>query len=351
MLSLKRTIDDLDRDQQRFRTLLDCYLAAVHGVQEHAVEVSPNTAQDLQLQLRTLCQELGEDPPIAALERSRGTLLTALADHKRLSERKLASREEDLRGIINVLGVAAETVSGHNEAHTARLRDFTTQLQVVARGSDLSRMRIELTRRVEELRSTADSMWRENHSSVSEMQAQLIEFQKRLERAETQAATDALTGLMNRGEGEDRLRKAVAGGRVVSIILIDLNGFKQVNDRWGHLAGDQVLKSFAHTLGQCVRPVDTACRWGGDEFLLMLNCNEEMARQRAEQIRLKLRITAKLVVLGKVIAVDVGASLGVAQARAGESFEDMLARADAELYGRKRTDKLRSALHSEAQQS
>ena len=339
MLSLKKTIDGLEREQQRFETVRECYLAALSSLEQNALEVSEDVVRDFRAQLQALHRELGEDSSIGSLERSRGVLSEALQNYRKRSTQSLLRKEDDLRGILDVLGTAAETLGGHNDTHSARLKEFTAQLQAVSRGTDLAKMRIELTKRVEELRATTDAMWRDNHSSVAGMQAQLAEFQKRLERAESRAMTDSLTGLMNRGEGEDRLQRSLEDGRVITVILIDLNGFKQVNDRWGHSAGDQVLKTFAHVLRDNVRPSDMVCRWGGDEFLILLTCNEKIARQRAEQLRTKLKITAKLVVLGKVIAVDVSASLGVAQARAGEPMEDLLTRADLELYGRKRTGK------------
>jgi diguanylate cyclase (GGDEF)-like protein len=196
-------------------------------------------------------------------------------------------------------------------------------------------MRTELARRVAEFRRAAENMWRENQTSVAAMQVQLAEFQKRLDRAESLASIDALTGLNNRGAGEAKLRNAIENGNLVSIVLVDLNGFKQVNDRWGHSAGDQVLRTFAHTLAHTVRAPDFVCRWGGDEFLMILSVNEELARTRALQMRCKLRILHKVVVLGRIIEVEVSASLGVAQARSGEAIEDMLTRADAELYAQK----------------
>jgi diguanylate cyclase len=335
MLSLKKTIDGLDREQLRIRTLLGCYLSALHGVEEQVVDVSPELTENFQLELRRLQTEVGEDSSSPALEKSGASFLAALQDYKKQAAVQLSRKEEDLRAILDMLGEAAEALGGHNENHTARLKQFTTQLQLVGRSPDLPRIRAELTRRVEELRQTAETMWRDNHTSVADMQSQLAEFRKRLERAEDRACIDALTGLMNRGEGESRLRSAIAERKVVSVILVDLDGFKQVNDRWGHSAGDQVLKIFAHILRDNVRPADTVCRWGGDEFLVVLACSEEIARERAAQLRTKLRITVTLVVLGKMIPVDVAASLGVAQALAAEPMEDLLTRADMELYGSK----------------
>ncbi|MDQ1468727.1 MAG: diguanylate cyclase [Bryobacterales bacterium] len=332
MLSLKKTIEGLNREEQRFQALRACYLAALNAVQEHAIEVAAEATGELRRRVQRLYRELSEGSDPGAFENSRGVLVEVLKDYRLRSDEALAQKDEDLHAIITTLATAAETLSEHNDSHSATLKEFAAQFQHVARGRDLGRMRTELTRRVGALRSAAESMWHESQSSISEMQLQLRDFQKRLEQAEDRATIDALTGVLNRGEGELRLRKAIDAGSLVCVILVDLDGFKRVNDRWGHTAGDQVLKTFALTLSQDARASDAVSRWGGDEFLLMMNGNEEAAQQRAAKLRVKLRIRHGVVVLGRVVEVEVGASIGVAQARAGESVEDLLTRADVQLY-------------------
>jgi diguanylate cyclase (GGDEF)-like protein len=335
MLSLKKTIEGLNREEQRFQVLRACYLEAVNAVQEHAVEVTAEVTREFRRKLQTLHRELTEVSDLGAFDDSRDVLIQVLRDYRQRADETLAQKDEDLRAIITTLATAAETLSENNDSHSATLKDFAAQFQLVARGTDLGRMRTELTRRVAALRSATESMWRESRLSIADMQVQLRDFQVRLEHAENRATIDALTGVLNRGEGELRLRKAIETGNLVSIILVDLDGFKLVNDRWGHTAGDQVLKTFALTLSQDVRAPDSVSRWGGDEFLLMMNGNEESAQHCAAKLRIKLRIRHLVVVLGKVVEVEVGASIGVAQARAGESVEDLLTRADVQLYGHK----------------
>ena len=108
------------------------------------------------------------------------------------------------------------------------------------------------------------------------MESKLNEFQERLEQAEKRATTDSLTGLLNRGEGERRLRRHIDAGKIASIRRIDVDGFKQINDCWGHTCGDQVLRVFSRNLEQLVRPADAVCRWGGDEFLVFLQAGAPM---------------------------------------------------------------------------
>jgi diguanylate cyclase (GGDEF)-like protein len=74
------------------------------------------------------------------------------------------------------------------------------------------------------------------------------------------------------------------------------------------------------------------CRWGGDEFLLILQCGEAAAAERAKTLKEKLRVPQKIVMLGKIIEIVTSASVGVTQLRQGETVEDFVARADAEMY-------------------
>ncbi len=105
-----------------------------------------------------------------------------------------------------------------------------------------------------------------------------------------QATSDMLTGLFNRRRLDEalprELKRAQHNGSIVSLILFDIDHFKQVNDRYGHEVGDRLLQFLAHLLQERTRPRDMACRYGGDEFLLVLpETPLEAAATRAEEIR------------------------------------------------------------------
>lgn len=150
------------------------------------------------------------------------------------------------------------------------------------------------------------------------------------------ARTDALTGLANRRFFMERLRDGIDRARVtgmlLSLIMVDLDHFKQVNDRFGHAGGDAVLVAFANLMRSIVRDVDLPGRLGGEEFALVLvNAGLATAVDVAERLR------ARAAELRPLDGVDdrVTASFGVVEHRPGEDAEALLKRADVLLYAAK----------------
>lgn len=174
------------------------------------------------------------------------------------------------------------------------------------------------------------------------MNLSLSRYQRRIEEM---ASTDKLTGLFNRQAYAILMHKLMAESarqpRPVSVLLLDLDHFKSVNDQYGHATGDRVLRSVASQLRQVLRKSDIAVRWGGEEFLVVLNyCALDEARQIAEKIRQRIA-QACLDVDGKHIALSV--SIGVSQFSGDELPDQTISRADAGLYqakqgGRNRVD-------------
>jgi len=123
-------------------------------------------------------------------------------------------------------------------------------------------------------------------------------------------------------------------------VLADLDDFKAVNDRHGHPTGDEVLREFARTLKDCLREIDLAGRWGGEEFAVILPGTDlEGAMQLAERIREALAARVIVSPLGERLSVT--ASFGVAEWGGSGSWSDLLAAADAALYEAKRKGKNR----------
>lgn len=164
------------------------------------------------------------------------------------------------------------------------------------------------------------------------------QYKKRLE---LMAVTDGLTGLFNHRFIFERLEEETAKvaryGRPLSIIMLDIDNFKAVNDTFGHRAGDEVILSVAHAIMACIRKTDVAGRYGGEEFLVLL---PETDLASAKVVAEKIRSTvAQLSFEIKDLAITISA--GVAEAQQGESYEAFINRADANLYRAKRSGKNR----------
>lgn len=154
------------------------------------------------------------------------------------------------------------------------------------------------------------------------------------ERMEELATTDKLTGLLNRQALDLLLHQAMTrshrAGSPLSVILADVDNFKAVNDQHGHLVGDEVLRRVALNLREHLRESDTVFRWGGEEFLIIVqDCDSSAALLLAEKLR---TATADDLTLAELAAGLVTISLGVAELRPREPVDTLLGRADAAMY-------------------
>ncbi|TML17180.1 MAG: diguanylate cyclase [Actinobacteria bacterium] len=161
---------------------------------------------------------------------------------------------------------------------------------------------------------------------------------------ERQALMDGLTGLANRRQCEESLADELARverfGGSLAVVVADLDWFKDVNDRYGHPAGDSLLRDFALLLQETLRDVDLAGRWGGEEFLLILPGTDlSGGAQVAERVRAALASRIVLTVEGTPIPVT--ASFGVAAVPPAKTASELFATADAALYEAKRAGKNR----------
>jgi len=169
------------------------------------------------------------------------------------------------------------------------------------------------------------------HRAFANAQETIGELQKTVEEIKAQATTDQLTGAWNRGQFEEFAKREIARlnryGHPVSLVFVDLDDFKRVNDTWGHASGDEVLKGFCDVMRSCLRATDLLARWGGEEFIILMPNSDRMsARLVANRARsaLEQHLFAHV---GQVTA-----SFGVATCRPGDSINEWLARADAALY-------------------
>lgn len=163
------------------------------------------------------------------------------------------------------------------------------------------------------------------------MNLSLSRYQRRIE---TMAATDKLTGMLNRQAFTILMSRMLAAYQrqphPISVLLFDLDNFKQINDRHGHALGDSVLCRVAEQLQQGLRKSDIAVRWGGEEFLAVLdNCDIKEARQTAEKIRQRIA-QEQFQIDGVQLALTM--SVGVSQFSGDEPVEQTISRADAGLY-------------------
>jgi diguanylate cyclase (GGDEF)-like protein len=201
---------------------------------------------------------------------------------------------------------------------------------------------------------TSDSFEADHVETVAALATQVVVALEnaRLHRmVERQAMVDSLTGLANRRSLEESLRtelaRATRFGDSVCVVLADLDDFKQVNDKYGHAAGDEVLKAFAGALRKTARESDVAGRWGGEEFALVLPGTDAAGGARLAE-RARAAIEERRVKMPNGDSCAVTASFGVAAFPESHELGEILAAADSALYAAKGQGKNRVVVSAES---
>ena len=221
-------------------------------------------------------------------------------------------------------------------SHAAGVRNTYLCVPILAQGEALGIVHFQAT---DESPTLADSELSFKTTFAGQVGLSIANIRLR-EALRAQSVKDPLTGLYNRRYLEETLdreiRRAVRAEQSLGILMLDLDHFKKINDTYGHDAGDAVLREAGAFLTRSVRVEDTVCRFGGEEFVIVLpTASAEAARSRAERIRSKLRempVMHQGQSLGRITV-----SIGVAELPVnGTSPADVLAAADAALYRAKR---------------
>lgn len=154
------------------------------------------------------------------------------------------------------------------------------------------------------------------------------------ERLRALSITDNLTGLFNQRHFHERAETEIARARRqhqgLALLMIDLDNFKEANDRWGHVEGDRILRETAKTLNTCIRrKVDSAYRCGGDEFVILC---PGLGRPQAQAVARRIHAVSGRKDYSRLVSL----SIGIASLLKGDTVGDLLKRADARMYSAKR---------------
>ncbi len=239
--------------------------------------------------------------------------------------------------VIDHVLVRLESAGRHAEDYTNTLSAATGELGANQSPDDMRKLVEDLiaaTKAMEEKTRTLEGELQKSSEQVSDLRGKLDDVRK-------ESLTDPLTGIANRKAFDaamDTGMLALGEGENVCLMMCDIDHFKKFNDSWGHQTGDQVLRLVANCLSDNVKGRDTAARYGGEEFgVLLRGTSLADAIHVADQIRLAVQ-GRKLVKksTGDVLGT-ITISIGVAQFAPGDSIEAVIRRADACLYGAKRS--------------
>lgn len=299
-----------------------------------AVQCCPVPGAELEKNLNSLEHRVSVDPSENSVKWAQTQVEVQLNEWGTRTAGYLKAKADGVKEVLIALARTADSVGTQSQGQTSNFRDITIRLESIADLDDLTEIRTSLVRRVNELKTSVDRMARDNEQMVTQLQAEVTRYETRLKEVEHLVLKDGLTGVANRRSVEERIRCQVASGRTFCVIMLDLNGFKLINDRHGHPAGDDLLRHFAGELQNITRAGDLVGRWGGDEFVVLLSCDRAGAALHADRIREWVfgKYTLQSQGRSKPLEVIVDASIGVAEWNPGQTLEQVISAADAAMY-------------------
>lgn len=301
---------------------LDTEILSPCGESPDVVPLARKVKEVLALPKESSLEELGHDSSLRI--RSCGRQL-----------RSLVTGAQTLPKVLSALAEATGTLRDGTNRDEERFRGFADEMDQAAALPDLESVRRKIQLQAMQLVAYVDKISAENRATVRQLEAELTTYRCKLAEVETIAATDPLTGLGNRRSVERRIEALVASSRPFCLLLIDLNRFKYINDTFGHLAGDELLASFAARLKGSLRQADFSARWGGDEFMVVMECALRDAMNRSQQIQKVVCGRYSLSRAAGAPRVDITATIGVAERKEEETAEQLFARTDTLLYAAK----------------
>jgi diguanylate cyclase len=249
------------------------------------------------------------------------------------ARREAGAKEEKIDRLLRHIAKILQAHLADNESFSERLDGASQRLRKQEAVGPIKDIVLAL---IEDNRDMRDKLY-SVRNQLEESRLQVVQLQTNLERAEEAGLRDVVTAIGNRRFFDacfaDEVEKARRLGDTMCLALADIDRFKHVNDRFGHLVGDRLLRLFANILVQNVRGQDKVARFGGEEFALIFpGARLADAMTAAERIRGVLESKQWTIEPSGERVGQVTASFGVARLRAEESANDLLQRADQRLY-------------------
>lgn len=254
-----------------------------------------------------------------------------------------------MQKLLDNMSKFAESTGSETDRFSAGLQKYGETLNKGVDASSLKNMVGEIMQDTQNMRSSVESLQGKLHESKGEVE----KLQQELQNARSEALVDPLTGVFNRRGFDAQMKKLLANpdlqGRRVCFMMLDIDFFKKVNDTYGHLFGDKVIRGIAAALTARVKGQDSVARMGGEEFAVILpDTPMQGAYSLAEQIRQsieksKIRRSEK-----QDVVEGITISIGIADCEIGGDWNDALSRADEALYVSKTQGRNRTTLYAVA---
>ena len=356
-LFYRQSENDLDIEQLVEKSVLlnnksDVYIrsieALLHFLKAFALDVKEIHSDHFKKSIDELNQLfLSDEKPKRIelrFEHGKGQILSFI-EHQHLY---ISDREKELRDIIDLLTKAMANLDVENRDFYQRVHDQSEKMEQITRLDDIKKIKSALAHEVSQMRDMVDIKKDQDHRQVQQLANQVESLRQELEKSKAKSMTDGLTGVYNRQAFDETMADVIERAKVMnstfSLLMLDLDDFKKINDTHGHLVGDQVLVAFSQKCRNAIRGDDLIARYGGEEFAIILpGANLRNALKKARLICGAIS-ESRYATCGDQNNdyLTMTVSIGVTEFKKNDTPESVISRADKALYKAKNNGKNRA---------
>ena len=307
----------------------------LHCIKELTLDMAEVGSEELKRGLDDLARRLHTGERRADLDGEISAARERVIGYAERLKEYLAEREGELKRIVELLTRELAGIGDANEAYHRSIYERGARIEAVSQLDDIRKMRRELQTEVAALRLTVRHKQSEDARRLDLLQHEVEELRSDVERARADALTDGLTGAWNRAALDERVALLIDRNRVTptpfALLMIDIDHFKQINDRYGHPVGDRALVALVLACKGQLRPSDFLARYGGEEFVLVLPAASARGALRTARRLCKAQAKRSYAVEGAG-ALSFTISVGVTTLGPDDTAATLVARADHALY-------------------
>jgi diguanylate cyclase len=344
-------IDQLINNNLRLKKKCDLFLCSIdallHFLKSFAVEGKEIYSETFKETLDGLKRLFaGDDKPkrVELQFEHHKSAIASFIDHQ---HKYIADREKELRDIIELLTKAMANLDVENRDFYHRVNDQSEKIENITRLDDIKKIKTALAHEVSQMKDMVNQKKTQDRRQVQLLSGQVDSLRQELEKTRVKSMTDGLTGIYNREAFDDTLAELIERSRVMhttfSLLMLDLDDFKQVNDTYGHIIGDRVLMVFTQKCRTSIRGDDYIARYGGEEFAMILpGASLKNAIKKGRQICDSVA-SAKYAIDSncKEDTLSITVSIGITEFHKDDTPESVIERADKALYKAKGSGKNR----------
>lgn len=331
-------VSEFEDSEKRREFLLQAAQALLSDLRQFALDLRELPHAEFKQELADLSERLAAEEKLGRLERLFDTRQRSIRDFARLQNECLQTREAELKEIIDILTKAMAVLDSENREYNHSIMEQGRRLEELTHLEDIRRLKQSLLQEVEQLRRAVQEKETRDGAKIQSLAKQVAVLNTELQQVRTESERDGLTGVYNRRSFDrylsDLMIKSAAVEKSFTLLMIDIDNFKQLNDSFGHPAGDSVLSAVARKCRQLIRIQDFLARYGGEEFAIVLpGAGLRDAVKKGRQICEAIASRRYLLEgSGCQEQIVLSVSIGVSVSAAGDTPSALVGRADKALY-------------------